>query len=117
MECCAAASTSSLMALHALNGIEFVAEVAPNLEAISDALGIHGARSVATKRGEKGVTSVGGFYASSLHERFELEALRSSSRGRRDPVSGSCVSTADWESAVEEEASSSSMGTSLVSDP
>ncbi|KAG2884732.1 hypothetical protein PC117_g25754 [Phytophthora cactorum] len=61
-------------------------EVALNREAISDALGIHGARSVGTERGEEGVTGVGAFSSSSLRERFELEALGSSSRSRRDPV-------------------------------
>ncbi|KAG3053662.1 hypothetical protein PI125_g25980 [Phytophthora idaei] len=100
-----------------VSGIGFGGEVAPNLEAISDALGIHGARSVATERGEEGVTGVGAFSSSSLGERFELEALGSSSRGRRDPVTGSCATSADSESAAEDGTSPSSMGTSLMSDP
>ncbi|KAG6952383.1 hypothetical protein JG688_00013309 [Phytophthora aleatoria] len=105
------------MALHTYGGIRFGGEVAPNLEAISDVLGIHGVRSVATGRGEEGVTGVGAFSSSSLRERFELEALGSSSRCRRDHVSGSCVATTDWESAAEDGTSPSSMGTSLMSDP
>ncbi|KAG3055988.1 hypothetical protein PI125_g25636 [Phytophthora idaei] len=99
------------------NGIGFGGEVAPNLEEISGALGIHGARSVGTERGEGGVIGVGAFSSSSLHERFELEALGSSSRGRRDPVTGSCATAADSESAAEDGTSPSSMGTSLMSDP
>ncbi|KAG3134801.1 hypothetical protein PC129_g19755 [Phytophthora cactorum] len=87
------------------------------MRAISDALGIHGARSVRAERGEEGVTSVGAFSSSSLRERFELEALGSSSRGRRDPVTGSCATAADSESAAEDGISPSSMGTSLMSDP
>ncbi|KAG2788464.1 hypothetical protein Pcac1_g2451 [Phytophthora cactorum] len=98
------------MALHTYSGIWFGSEVAPNLEAIADALGIHGARSVGTKRGEEGVTGVGAFSPPSLRESFGLEAFGSSSRDRRYPVSESCVSTTDWESAIEEEPSSSSMG-------
>ncbi|KAG3148146.1 hypothetical protein PC116_g17657 [Phytophthora cactorum] len=47
---------------------------------------------------------------------LRASAFRSSSRGRRDPVSGSRVPTTDWELAVEDEASSSSMGTSLMKD-
>ncbi|KAG2769145.1 hypothetical protein PC116_g27790 [Phytophthora cactorum] len=97
--------------------LRFGGEVAPNLEAISDALGIHGARSVGTEGGEEGVTGVGAFSFSSLRERFELEALGSSSRGRRDPVTGSCATAADSESAAEDETSPSSMWTSLMSDP
>ncbi|KAG3108812.1 hypothetical protein PI125_g11515 [Phytophthora idaei] len=89
-----------MMALHTYSGIGFSGEVAPNLEAISDALGIHGARSVGTERGEEGVISVGAFSSSSLRERFKLEALGSSSRGRRDPVTGSCATVADSESAL-----------------
>ncbi|KAG4040094.1 hypothetical protein PC123_g24370 [Phytophthora cactorum] len=88
-----------MMALHTYSGIRFGGEVAPNLEAISDAVGIHGARSVGTERGEEGVTGVGAF-SSSLREHFELEALGSSSRGRRDPVTGSCATAADSESAA-----------------
>ncbi|KAG3043513.1 hypothetical protein PC129_g24868 [Phytophthora cactorum] len=106
-----------MMALHAYSGIEFGGEVAPNLEAISDALGIHGARSVGTERGEEGVTGVGAFSSSSLRERFEFEALGSSSRGRRNPVTGSCATPVDSESAAEDRTSPSSMGTSLMSDP
>ncbi|KAG3126093.1 hypothetical protein PI126_g22472 [Phytophthora idaei] len=106
-----------MMALHTYSGIGFGGEGAPNLEAISDALGIHGARSVGTERGEEGVTGVGTFSSSSLRERFELEALGSSSRGRRDPVTGSCATTADSESDAEDGTSPSSMGTSLMSDP
>ncbi|KAG3009403.1 hypothetical protein PC121_g25337 [Phytophthora cactorum] len=101
------------MALHTYSGIGFGGEVAPNLEA----LGIHGARSVGTERGEEGVTGVGAFSSSSLREHFELEALGSSSRGRRDPVTGSCATAADSESAAEVGTSPSSMGTSLMSDP
>ncbi|KAG3230387.1 hypothetical protein PI124_g24515 [Phytophthora idaei] len=59
------------VALHTYSGIGFGGEVAPNLEAISDALGIHGARSVGTERGEKGVTGVGAFSSSSLRERSD----------------------------------------------
>ncbi|KAG3121825.1 hypothetical protein PI126_g24402 [Phytophthora idaei] len=99
-----------MMALHTYSGIWFGGEVAPNLEVISDALGIHGARSVGTERGEEGVTGVGAFSSSSIRERFEFEAHGSSSRGRRDPVTGS-------ESAAEDGTSPSSMGTSLMSDP
>ncbi|KAG3009815.1 hypothetical protein PC121_g25322 [Phytophthora cactorum] len=91
--------------------------VAPNLEAISDELGIHGARSVGTERGEEEVTDVGAFSSSSLRERFELEALGSSSRGRRNPVTGSCATAAGSESTAEDGTSPSSMGTSLMSDP
>ncbi|KAG3125516.1 hypothetical protein PI126_g22727 [Phytophthora idaei] len=105
------------MALHTYSGIGFGDEVAPNLEAISDALGIHRGRSVGTERGEEGVTGVGAFSSSSLRERVELEALGSPSRGRRDPVTGSCATAADSESAAEDGASPSSMGTSLMSDP
>ncbi|KAG3109235.1 hypothetical protein PI125_g11126 [Phytophthora idaei] len=105
------------MALHTYSGIGFGSEVAPNLETILDALGIHGARSAGTERGEEGVTGVGVFSSSSLREHFELEALGSSSRGRRDPVTGSCATAADSESAAEDGTSSSSMGTSLMSDP
>ncbi|KAG2981565.1 hypothetical protein PC121_g25076 [Phytophthora cactorum] len=68
------------MALYTYGGIGFGGEVAPNLEEISDALGIHGARSVGTEREEEGVTGVGAFSSSSLRERFELEALGSSTR-------------------------------------
>ncbi|KAG3050694.1 hypothetical protein PI125_g26401 [Phytophthora idaei] len=106
-----------MMELHTYSGIWFSGEVAPNLEAISGALGIHGARSVTTGRGEEGVTGVGASSSSLLRERFELEALGSSSRGRRDPVTGSCAKAADWESAAEDGTSPSSMGTSLMSDP
>ncbi|KAG3059203.1 hypothetical protein PI124_g23673 [Phytophthora idaei] len=106
-----------MMALHAYSGMGFGGEVTPNLEAISDALGIYGARSVATGRGEEGVTGVGVFSSSSLRERFELEALGSSSRSRRDPVTGSCATAADSESAAEDGTSPTSMGTSLMSDP
>ncbi|KAG3055311.1 hypothetical protein PI125_g25731 [Phytophthora idaei] len=106
-----------MMALHTYSRIWFGDEVAPNLEAISDALGIHGARTVETERGEEGVTSVGAFSSSLLRELFELEALRSSSRGRRDPVTGSCATAPDSESAVENGTSPSSMWTSLMSDP
>ncbi|KAG4231492.1 hypothetical protein PC116_g20230 [Phytophthora cactorum] len=105
------------MALHTYSGIGFGGEVAPNLEAISDALGIHGARSVGTKRGEEGVAGVGASSSSSLRERFELEALGASSRGRRDPVTRSCATAVDSESAAEDGTSPSSMGTSLMSDP
>ncbi|RAW25148.1 hypothetical protein PC110_g18433 [Phytophthora cactorum] len=84
------------MALHTYSGIGFGGEVAPNLEAITDALGIHGARSVTTGREEEGVTGVGAFSSSSLLERFELEALGSSSWGRRDPVTGSCTTAAGY---------------------
>ncbi|KAG6942165.1 hypothetical protein JG688_00018280, partial [Phytophthora aleatoria] len=63
-----------------------------------------------TERGEEGVTGVGAFSSSSLRESFGLEAVGSSSRDRRDPVSESCVSTTDWESVIEDEPSSSSMG-------
>ncbi|RAW19842.1 hypothetical protein PC110_g23716 [Phytophthora cactorum] len=101
------------MALHPYSGVGFGGEVAPNLEAILDALGIYGARSVGTEGGKEGVTSVGAFSSSSLPERFELEALGSSSRGRRDPVTGSCATAADSESAAQDGASPSSMGTSL----
>ncbi|KAG3044785.1 hypothetical protein PI124_g24709 [Phytophthora idaei] len=48
---------------------------------------------------------------------LELEALGSSSRGRRDPVTDSCATAADSESAAEDGTSPSSMGTSLMSDP
>ncbi|KAG2770462.1 hypothetical protein Pcac1_g18488 [Phytophthora cactorum] len=106
-----------MMALHTYNRIWFGAEVAPNLEAISDALGIHATRTVETERGEEHVTSVGAFSSSLLRELFELEALGSSSRGGRDPVTGSCVTAADSESAAEDGTSPSSMGTSLMSDP
>ncbi|KAG2959288.1 hypothetical protein PC120_g28172 [Phytophthora cactorum] len=106
-----------MMALHTYSGICFGGEVAPNLEAISDALGIHGARSVGTERGEEGVTGVGAFSPSSLCERFEPEALGSSSRGRRNPVGGSCATVADWESAAEDGTFPSSMRTSPMSDP
>ncbi|KAG3131268.1 hypothetical protein PI126_g20135 [Phytophthora idaei] len=106
-----------MMALHTYSGIGFGGKVAPNLEAISDALGIHGARSVGTERGEEGVTGVGAFSSSSLRERFELEARGSSSRGRRDPVTGTCATAADSESAAEDGTSSSSMETSLMADP
>ncbi|KAG3049470.1 hypothetical protein PI124_g24326 [Phytophthora idaei] len=99
------------MTLHTHSGIGFGGEVAPNLEAISDALGIHGARSVGTERGEEGVTGAGVFSSSSLRERFELEALGSSSQGRRDPVTGSCATAADSESAAEDGTSPSCMGT------
>ncbi|KAG3045217.1 hypothetical protein PC122_g24658 [Phytophthora cactorum] len=105
------------MALHTYSGIGFGGEVAPNLEAISDALGIHRARSVGTERGEVGVTGVGAFSSSSLREGFKFEALGSSSRGRRDPVTGSCAIAADSESAAQDGTFSSSMGTSLMSDP
>ncbi|RAW20945.1 hypothetical protein PC110_g22612 [Phytophthora cactorum] len=105
------------MALYTYSGIWFGGEVAPNLEAISDALGIHGARYVATGHGEEDVTGVGVFSSSLLRERFELEALGSSSRYRRDPVTISCATAADWESAAEDGTSPSSMGTSLMSDP
>ncbi|KAG3089143.1 hypothetical protein PC121_g4317 [Phytophthora cactorum] len=104
------------MALYTYSGIGFGGEVAPNLDAISDALGIHGARSVGTERGEEGVTGVGAFSSSSLREHFELETLGSSSRGRRDPVTSSCAAAADSESAAEGGTSPSSMGTSLMSD-
>ncbi|KAG3084058.1 hypothetical protein PI125_g19598 [Phytophthora idaei] len=106
-----------MMALHTYSGIGFGGEVAPNLEAISDALGTHGARSVGTERGEESVTGAGAFSSSSLRERFELEAFGSSSRCRRDSVTGSCTTAADSESAVEDGTSPSSMGTSLMSDP
>ncbi|KAG3230661.1 hypothetical protein PI124_g24242 [Phytophthora idaei] len=91
-----------MMALHTYRGIGFGGEVAPNLEAISDALGIHGARFVETKRGEEGVTGVGAFSSSSLRERFEFEALVSSSRGQRNPVTGSWATAADSESVAED---------------
>ncbi|KAG2779022.1 hypothetical protein PC129_g24530 [Phytophthora cactorum] len=106
-----------MMALRTYSGIWFGGEVEPNLESISDALGIHGARSVGTERGEEGVTGVGAFSSSSLPERFKFEAIGSSSRGRRDPVTGLCATAADSESAVEDGTSPSSMGTSLMSDP
>ncbi|KAG2965852.1 hypothetical protein PC120_g27175 [Phytophthora cactorum] len=64
-----------MMALHTYNGIWFGGEVAPNLEAISDALGIHGAHSVGTERGEEGVTGVGAFSSSSLRERDRLHGV------------------------------------------
>ncbi|KAG3107612.1 hypothetical protein C6341_g28042 [Phytophthora cactorum] len=105
------------MALHTYSGIGFGGEVAPNLESISNALGIHGARSAGTERGQEGVTGVGAFSSSSLRERFELEALGSSSRGRRDPVTDSCATVADSESAAEDGTSPSFMGTSLMSNP
>ncbi|KAG4035924.1 hypothetical protein PC123_g28508 [Phytophthora cactorum] len=105
------------MALHTYSGIVFGGEVATNLEAISDALGIHGARFVGTERGKEGITGVGAFSSLSLRERFELEALGTSSRGRRDPGTGSCATAADSESAAEDGTSPSSMGTSLMSDP
>ncbi|KAG3230546.1 hypothetical protein PI124_g24356 [Phytophthora idaei] len=38
-------------------------------------------------------------------------------RGRRDPVTGSCATAADSESAAEDGTPPSSMGTSLMSDP
>ncbi|RAW31379.1 hypothetical protein PC110_g12270 [Phytophthora cactorum] len=98
-----------------IDGAAIGGEVAPDLEAISDARGTHGGRFVATERGEEGVTCVGGF-TSSLRKHFQLEAFGSSSRGRREPVAGSCVTTTNWESAVEVESSSLSMGTSLMSD-
>ncbi|KAG3112722.1 hypothetical protein PI124_g24728 [Phytophthora idaei] len=104
------------MVLRTYSGIRFGATSPPNLEAISNALGIHGARSVGTERGEEGVTGVGDFSSSSLRERFELEELGSPSRGRRDPVTGSCGTAADSESAAEDGTSPSSMGTSLMSD-
>ncbi|KAG2853348.1 hypothetical protein PC129_g25332 [Phytophthora cactorum] len=106
-----------MMALHTYSGIWFGGEVVPNLEATSDALGIHGARSVGTERGEEGVIGVGAFSSSSLRERFELEALGSSTRGQRDPVTGSCATATNLESAAEDGTSQSSMGTSLMSDP
>ncbi|KAG3188193.1 hypothetical protein PC128_g12321 [Phytophthora cactorum] len=106
-----------MMALHTYSGIWLGGEVAPSLEAISGALGIHGARSAGTERGEEGVTGGTASSSSSLRERFELEALGSSSRGRRDPVTGSCATAADSESAAEDGTSPSSMGTSLMSDP
>ncbi|KAG3197486.1 hypothetical protein PC129_g24517 [Phytophthora cactorum] len=106
-----------MMALYTHSGIGFGGEVAPNLEAIWDALGIHGARSIGTGRGEVRVTGVGVFSSSSLRERFELEALGSSSRSRRDPVTGSCATAVDSESAAEDGTSPFSMGTSLMSDP
>ncbi|KAG3123108.1 hypothetical protein PC128_g27671 [Phytophthora cactorum] len=105
------------MALHTYSGIWFGGEVAPNLEATSDALGIHGACYVGTERGEEGVTGVGAFSSSSLRERVELEAFGSSSRGRRDPVTRSWATAADSESAAEDGPSPLSMGTSLMSDP
>ncbi|KAG2883322.1 hypothetical protein PC129_g23016 [Phytophthora cactorum] len=105
------------MALHTYSGIWFGDEVAPNLDAISDALGIHGARSVGTERGEESVAGFGAFSSSSLREYFELEALGSSSRRRHDPVAGSCATAADSQSATEDGASPFSMGTSLMSDP
>ncbi|KAG3048340.1 hypothetical protein PC121_g19554 [Phytophthora cactorum] len=105
------------MALHTYIWVWFGGEVAPSLEAISDALGIHGARSVGTERGEESVTGVGAFSSSSLRERFKFEALGSSSRSRRDPVTGSSATAADLESAAEDGASPSSVGTSLMSDP
>ncbi|KAG3021483.1 hypothetical protein PC121_g24888 [Phytophthora cactorum] len=83
------------MALHTYSGIGFGGKVAPNLEAISDALGIHGARSVGTERGEEGLTGVGAFSYSSLRERFEIEAIGSSSQGQHDPVTGSSATAAD----------------------
>ncbi|KAG4049327.1 hypothetical protein PC123_g15392 [Phytophthora cactorum] len=106
-----------MMALHTYSGIWFGGEVAPNLEAISDALGIHGVRSVGTEHGEEGVTGVGAFLLHHYASASNLEALGSSSRGRRDPVTGSCATAADSESAVEDGTSPSSMGTSLISDP
>ncbi|KAG6960294.1 hypothetical protein JG687_00008320, partial [Phytophthora cactorum] len=57
------------------------------------------------------------FSSSSLRERLELEALESSSLCRRDSVTGSCATVADWGSAAEDGTSPSSMGTSLMSDP
>ncbi|KAG3180115.1 hypothetical protein PC128_g15690 [Phytophthora cactorum] len=105
------------MALHTYSGIGFGGKVTPNQEAISDALGIHGAHSVGTGRVEEGVTGVGAFSSSSLRERFELEGLGSSSRCHRDSVAGSCATVADWESASEGGTSPSSMGTSLNLDP
>ncbi|KAG3050899.1 hypothetical protein PC121_g18120 [Phytophthora cactorum] len=100
-----------MMALHTYSGIWFGGEVAPNLEAISDALGIHGARSVGAEGGEEGVTGVGAFSYSSSRERFEHEALGSFSRCRRNPVTGSCATAANSESAVEDGTSPASMGT------
>ncbi|KAG3075088.1 hypothetical protein PI125_g21817 [Phytophthora idaei] len=99
-----------MKALHTYCGIWFGGEVAPNLEATSDALGILGTRSLATGHREEGVTGVGAFSSSSLRERFELEALGSSSRGRPDPVTGSCAIAADSQSPAEDGASPSSMG-------
>ncbi|ETP45316.1 hypothetical protein F442_08260 [Phytophthora nicotianae P10297] len=59
---------------------------------------------------EEYVTGAGVFASSSLHGHFDLEESGTSSRARRDPVSGSCACTTDQGSAVDQEASTSLMG-------
>ncbi|ETM35038.1 hypothetical protein L914_18003 [Phytophthora nicotianae] len=54
------------MALHMYRGTGFGGEVAPNLSAISDTVGILGVRGVGAIRGGEDVTSAGGFASSSL---------------------------------------------------
>ncbi|ETO63628.1 hypothetical protein F441_18575 [Phytophthora nicotianae CJ01A1] len=76
------------MALHMYRGTGFGGEVAPNLSAISDTVGILGVRAVGAIRGGEDVTSAGGFATSSLRVRFKVEASGTSSRARHDPVSG-----------------------------
>ncbi|KAG3123509.1 hypothetical protein PC128_g27614 [Phytophthora cactorum] len=64
-----------MMALHTYSGIWFGGKVVPNLEATSDALGIHGARSVGTDAVTKASSAL---VPSRLHHYANASSLKRS---------------------------------------